>query len=389
MKSLKLLFQSVSLSYFLVLASTIHAEIPLDDEGKVSLYGDFRARFETDWDSAKADGTKRDDRSRSRVRFRLGTNIKPTDYFSIGARLRTGSDDSQQSPHITVLDFDNNSTGDSDFNFDKWFGQLSDSKVKLWVGRNSLPFWKQNELFWDDDVTPAGAGFNYNYDLKDGSIGINAGYFSLPAGMQNFSGNMGLGQLVFSHMLGNSKLTAAGGWWGIDGDSNDPDNVLLLDSNSSRDYSILIGSLQFTVPIINRPFKLGLDYAHNSENYSVADPDTFTSFHRNEKDAYVASILYGNSKELWETQFGFFWSYIETLALNSSYTQDDWIRWGSATQTQSTNFEGQEIRIVIGLGGNMNLVARLYLVDAIKPRSSEAIQKEDGKRFRLDFNYKF
>ena len=34
-------------------------------------------------------------------------------------RLRSGSDLSHQSPNITVVDFDDNDTGDADFNLDR------------------------------------------------------------------------------------------------------------------------------------------------------------------------------------------------------------------------------------------------------------------------------
>jgi hypothetical protein len=44
--------------------------------------------------------------------------------------------------------------------------------------------------------------------------------------------------------------------------------------------------------------------------------------------------------------------------------------------------KGHELRFACALAGNMNVVARLYLADAITTI-------EDGKRFRVDFNYKF
>ncbi len=83
------------------------------------LYGDFRARLEADWDSQTANGIPRDDRTRIRVRARAGLEYAPDERFTFGLRLRSGSDDSHQSPHITVVDLDDNDTGDAHFNFDK------------------------------------------------------------------------------------------------------------------------------------------------------------------------------------------------------------------------------------------------------------------------------
>ena len=96
----------------LVAPSLAEAKIALDDEGKFKVYGDFRARLEADWDSQKSSGALRDDRTRARIRVRLGLTYTPTDNLEFGVRGRSGSDDSHQSPHITVIDFNDNSTGE-------------------------------------------------------------------------------------------------------------------------------------------------------------------------------------------------------------------------------------------------------------------------------------
>jgi hypothetical protein len=69
--------------------------------------------------------------------------------------LLRGSDASQQFPDITILDYDGNDSGDPDFNLEKWFLETRRSGFWGWAGRNGAPLWKLNELFWDDDATPA------------------------------------------------------------------------------------------------------------------------------------------------------------------------------------------------------------------------------------------
>ena len=86
---------------------------------------------------------------------------------------------------------------------------------------------------------------------------------------------------------------------------------------------------------------------------------------------------------------GYYYSYIEALAINSSYTEDDWVRWGNATQTRATNMKGSEFRVAYGLADNMNVVGRLFFVDAIDLLNAGDATKEDGKRARIDFNLKF
>ncbi len=79
---------------------------------------------------------------------------------------------------------------------------------------------------------------------------------------------------------------------------------------------------------------------------------------------------------------GYSYAHIETFAVNASYAQDDWIRFGAGAQTDASGFKGHEIRLGYAISKNINLLARLYLVDAITTR-------QDGNRFRVDLNWKF
>lgn len=362
------------------------AEIKLDNEGKVGLYGDFRLRLESDFDSANSSGGERNDRNRMRIRMRAGLNVSPTEKLKFGVRLRTGSDDSQQSPHITMVDFDDNDTGDAHFNFDKFFVSYSEGSGSFWAGRNGLPFWKQNELFWDDDVTPLGVAANFKFeDLK-----FNLGYFSLPVGMKAFSGNLFLGQAVYDVSLANDAgLTLAAGVLNVDGDPNDSDGDSLLDGNGARDYNTWILSAQYKTKLNGRGLKLGLDYLNNSEDYAATDPNPFTAFNRDETDGFVISLGYGGTSNPGDWLLAYYYADIGTFAASSSYSQDDWMRWGSATETRSTNFSGHEFRYAYGVAKNWNLVARLYVVEANVLRSASATSLEDGNRFRIDLNGKF
>ena len=348
------------------------------------VYADFRSRLESDQDSQTSSGVPRDDRTRARIRARIGLTFKPTDMFSFEVRLRSGSDASHQSPHITIVDFDGNDTGDADFNPDKWYLKAARNDVWVWIGRNSLPAWKQNELFWDDDVTLAGFGGGLKLDLGGSELALNGGYFALPVGMQAFSGNLGAGQIVFSTRLGASDLKAAGGVFRFDSDRDDADGARLLNRNGARDYTIWVGSLEakFTLGSGGKPLAIGLDVMHNSQNYAATNPDPFTAANRKERDGFVLSARYGGLKKKNDWLAGYYYAHIETFAVHSSYAQDDWMRWGSATETRASNFKGHEFRLAYAFSGKMNLVARLYVVEAITT-------VEDGIRGRLDFNIKF
>lgn len=97
---------------------------------------------------------------------------------------------------------------------------------------------------------------------------------------------------------------------------------------------------------------------------------------------FVLSAQLGQLKDRHDWLVGYYYAYIETFSVNASYAQDDWVRFGSGAQTDSSDFKGHEIRLGYALSKNINLLARLYLVDAITTG-------QDGSRFRLDLNWRF
>ena len=133
-------------------------------------YGDFRLRLEQDWDSVQGDGTQRDDRLRLRIRVRAGIEATISDQWSAVVAVRSGPDKSQQSPHITIVDFDDGPTGPYDFNLDHWYLNYSRGALSAWAGRNEMSFWHQDDLFIFDNVTYPGAGVSYQHGLAAGQL---------------------------------------------------------------------------------------------------------------------------------------------------------------------------------------------------------------------------
>ena len=355
-----------------------------DSSEDVRLYGDFRFRLEQDWDSRRSDGTERSDRARARIRLRLGADFRPTDRILLGARLRSGSDLSQQSPHITIVDFAGGDTGDADFNLDEWFlkARSSNRRFSGWVGRDGFPFWKQNELFWDDDVTLAGMAGSLTQKTGDkGELAIHAGWFSLPAGMRDFAGEMRALQLVYSAPIGDVNVTVAGGYFVTEANPADAAANLLLNGDGVRDYRVLVGNLQAKLQAGGRALTFGADVLTNREAYSATDPVPFTVANAGQTDGRVFSARYGSTSSRGDWLAGYFYARIEALAVIASYAQDDWVRWGNGPQTRGSNFHGHELRFAYAASRHLKVVARLYIVESITT-------VEDGNRFRIDFNFK-
>jgi hypothetical protein len=117
-------------------------------------------------------------------------------------------------------------------------------------------------------------------------------------------------------------------------------------------------------------------------NYDASDVAPFPAADTDQTLGYVFSVQVGQLKKRHDWLVGYNNSHIETFSVNASYAQDHRHRFGSSTQTDSIDFEGHEVRIGYADSAKINLLARLYLVEAIATR-------QDGNRFRLDLNWRF
>lgn len=350
----------------------------IDANTNLTISADVRLRYEVDWDSQTAAGALRDDRHRGRIRARVGFNYVFADGWSLGSRVRTGDSRSQQSPHLTFVT-DDGPRDDVDFVVDRYFVQFKRAGWTAWGGRNTSPFWQQTELFWDEDVTPTGLAGTYDKALSRGTLSAIAGAFYLPDGGYELNGQMLAAQAKYVLPIKPSTFTLGSGIFfmnGEDGASN------LRNRNGARDYVIGTAGAQWSIPVCGLPFSLGADVYHNFENYSAAEVAPLAAINKDEDLGYVFSVTLGQLKERNDWLVGYYYSHIETFAVNASYAQDDWIRFGNGAQTDASDFEGHEFRIGYAISKHINVLARLYFVDAITTR-------QDGNRFRLDLNWKF
>ncbi|HVK59405.1 MAG TPA: putative porin [Candidatus Kapabacteria bacterium] len=350
----------------------------LDSNTNLTFYGDIRLRYEVDWDSQTAAGVERDDRHRGRIRGRLGFNYRLSDEWSVGSRVRTGDSRSQQSPHLTFVT-DDGLRDELDFVVDRYFVQYKEGKLTSWGGRNIWPFWQQNELFWDEDVTPTGGAVSYDFKLGDSTLTTTAGAFYLPDGGYDLNGQLLGAQAKYTLPLESSQFTFAGALHFMNGETGANN---LRNRNGERDYLLGVGNAQWSIPIKEIPFALGADVFYNFENYDADDTAPFPAADDDEVLGYVFSAQFGQLKDRNDWLVGYYYSHIETFAVNASYAQDDWHRFGSGTQTDASDFEGHEFRVAYAFSKTLNVVARLYLVDRITT-------DEDGNRFRVDLNWKF
>ncbi len=344
----------------------------------LTVNGDVRVRYESDWDSHTATGALRTDRERGRFRLRVNAAYAFNPAWSFNARVRTGNPESQQSPHLT---FTANDGPSDDFrvSLDRYFLQYKQGSTTAWLGRNSSPFWQQNEMFWDEDVTPTGAATSFDRNYGAATLTTTLGAFALPDGVNHLHGQLFAGQVKYTAPVDTARLTVAAGLHAFQGEGG---ARYLRNRNGARDYLIGVLSAQWSTPAAGLPLGFGVDVFHNFKNYSAADVAPFPANQTDETLGYVFSVVAGQLKQRGDWLGGFYYAHVETFATNASYAEDDWARFGNGPQSDLTDIEGSEFRVAYAFTKDLNVMARLFLVEAITSR-------QDGKRFRLDLNWKW
>ena len=352
---------------------------------KLSFNGDIRFRIEQDWNSRKSDGTYRDNRTRLRYRARLGLTYDYKNWASAGIRIRTGDPNKQQDPHLT-LGGGTNEFSSLPIAFEKLYVKFNRKWFTTWVGKNSFPFEKQNELFWSDNVFPEGVSFSGFFEMENKyiqSLQINAGHFivSSNGGSLDSDGYFQGIQLVSSHLQNKLKFFPSFYYF------NDIPKIPDANETSVLNYAILHIGTKATI-IKNPKISVGLDYLYNIENYN--QNNTISEEFSDQKKGVVSSINIGELKNSGDWKIGFTYSYLERFAAVDYFAQNDWVRWDYSSQNSNdgrlTNFKGLEIMGAYALNKDMNLKVRFFTVDQL---ISYGIKSETGNRIRLDYNFSF
>jgi hypothetical protein len=351
----------------------------------LSFTGDFRFRIEPDWDSRKPDGSYREDRTRLRYRLRFGFKYQYNQWVSFGARIRTGDPRKQQDPQLTLGD------GFKEFNtlpigFEKVFIDFKFHQFNIWLGKNTFPFEKQNELFWSDNVYPEGVFLSKKFNLTSRlieSVKVAAGHFIVATNGTSFSDDgyfQGL-QVITNHWKDRLKLFPS--FYYFNQMPNIPDGF----ETYNIDYSIFQMGVKFQV--VEQPkITLGLDYYFNLENLSQVDsiPANF----QDEKTGLVMAISYGALEAKGDWLFRATYTYLEQYSAVDFLAQNDWARWdyssSGSPDGRLTNYQGLELMAGYAFSKKLRVNSRFFKVDQLVPYGTF---KENGYRIRFDVDIGF
>jgi len=354
---LSIAFLSTSLTAF-----NVKADVNLDEQEKVKLFGDLRIRAERD-DSEKADGSKRD-RERTRYRARLGIKFMMAEHWSGQIRLATNSS-SLNSPHVnfsTVTIENGKAVGDNndaDIGFDQAYMAYTGVKnLTLIAGKTPLNFINSTEVFWDADINPEALAAVYN----SGKLTFNAAYATVVEGNWNDDIDAMFAQVVYKSNYNEYKTTFALGGATVDGNNAfNGENYLMAMADISLGKLHLIGE------------------------YIDSDADV-------EDSAYTLQARYKLGKG-----FGLraYWLHVEAFSTigDGTMSQDDFPNPG---HTGVSNYKGYRLQVDYKINHHVAMDLRFYSMKRLEDAAdlpatiSDAIFNENKRtRLQLNVNYKF
>ncbi|MGI9530947.1 putative porin [Lutimonas sp.] len=383
MKILMIHFVAIFVYLFLCLQG-LTAQEPVKQK-KLFFKADLRARAEQDWDSRKSDGTYRDDRFRVRFRVRAQLEYKPKDWATFGLRMRTGYPEKQQDPHLTIGDgyheFESVPIG-----FDKLYFKYHKKWFTAWVGRNTFPFEKTNELFWSDNVWLDGVYLSAHHnpapDWID-KVTYAGGMFTMLNSFSTFADDsfMGIVQIKTEHF--ENRLRVFPGFFHFNRMPDIPDG----NETFRFEYSILQFGAEALV-FKNPRITMGLDLYRNLQNYNKNDAieDRF----KNQKNGFVGSIVWGDLSKKGDFALGTYITYLERYAAVDFIAQNDWVRWDYSGQGSRdgrlTNYKGIEIMSGYRISKMLQLKVRYFIVEQLLAYGPAL---ENGNRIRFDIDFRF
>ena len=375
--------QKTILLILLLIPITLLAQID-SLKSKMSFEADFRFRVEQDWNSKKSDGTFRDDRTRLRYRLRAGAQYEDK-WYTVGFRLRTGNPSKQQDPQLTLGNgFEE--FGTLPIGLEKAYFQGKWSKFGFWVGKNTFPFEKSNELFWSDNVYPEGVfllkGFRLNSKLID-SVNLKAGHFIMSTAGKSLNNDAYFqGYQAYIKFLEN-RFELFPSLYLFKNVPNIPDG----NETFEIDYSILHVGARINL-LKKRLLNIEFDYYYNFRDYNQNDSIPISL--KEQKSGIVFGLKYGILKQKEDWLFKASYASLQQYSAVDFMAQNDWVRWdyssfGSA-DGRLTNFNGIELLVGYKVDKRVSLKMKYYIVEQLVPYGST---KETGSRIRLDLDVKF
>jgi cell division septum initiation protein DivIVA len=342
--------------------------------------GDFRFRHEMIESERVVSGQAEDaaDRTRQRIRARLGFDYKVTDTVKGTLLFATGGDDPRSSNQTLGGTGTRKSIG-VDMAYVDW--QFMNG-ANLVLGKQQHPYFRPGQsLFFDGDWNPEGGAVKFDRGMFFGSAygwWLTEQFNSNPAGENNDSNLFGAQVGMKFPLLGGETVLAAHYFdcgacqdnsplYANNGNGNTTYTVGTSNTQLLRyDYEILQLSAQMGTTLLGQPFTFWADYAQNMA--SGVEYDT----------AYGVGVVMGKASNAKTWEAGVAYQSLDKDALFAQIIDSDF---GDGR----TDSEGWFLKGGYAPVKNVTLNATYFINTLNKDVGVEL----DYNRLQLDINYKF
>ena len=333
---------------------------------RFSWYGDFRTRWQSE--STQTPGVN-DQRSRGRIRFRLGAKIHMFKDMDIGFRMTTAGLTSRDSGNQTLDGGFTHKAFDLDQVFFRYQPIVAGWHAILQGGKFKPPFMK-SEITWDSDVTVEGISQQFSRKFGDTTLDANFGQFiydELDPGddiiILSYQG-------VITQKTGLGKFKIAAGYYDV---QNTEDiattfsGTTLLSNPSEVKMFDLMG--EWSEELLGKKLKIVGEYTRNIGDLASGNADLDT--------AWQLGAKYGKSgKKFGDYDLKVIYRMVQTEAVFDVISDSDF-------HGGRSNARGFETGGSIGLAKGINLAFTYF--DTQEERGTQ----RENETFQADLKFKF
>ena len=328
-----------------IIGMSIMSMVPLANASDYEIKGDIRYRYE----NREADEVT--EKSRERIRARIGVYGDINETISFGTRIATGG--SATSSGVTGITSTNQDLDDAAAN--KEIGldlayitidSLLFEGVDTTLGKMKQPWECVADLIYDSDVTPEGIAFNY----AAGNISYHAGHFIIGEDEGDDA------QLASLQVVADvsDNLTVGSSFYTF---SNMENAYEKKSYNTTNEFELIEFFATYKIESTPLPLKIFANYV---ENGAVDDANT----------AYMVGV--GTKSGKW----GFDYNYRE-IELNSVY--DEWA--DSDFHDGGTGGQGHKFKAKYALKDGLSLGATYFLTEREDETEVNTLQIDLATKF--------
>ncbi len=333
----KLMMALAAGSMMLTHAQAQETKAPASWADTLVFKGDLRYRYESIEEEGKVD------RTRNRIRARLGAEAKPSDEVTVGLRLSTAQDNDPVSSNQTLGE----GFSRKDIFLDLAYLDYHPAAVKglsLIGGKMENPFARVSDLVWDGDLNPEGLAAKYTVGSDGLDVFANAGYFwveersadeddalllggqlGVKAKNDNFNGLLAAGYYTYDNLKGypvidvtaseRAKAKSYGNSTEKVTETDEAGEEVVTDLlyGTGFDIAELIGEIGFDVGV---PVSVYGSYAVNQD---ADDDDT----------AYLGGLRLGKTKAPGSFDFDYNYRELESNSVLGAFSDSDFIGGGT------------------------------------------------------------